>query len=167
MNWKHILHLAVIICLLIGTSGFVRAGEFRIDAHGGINIPSIHGEEGDPLTEGFESRQGLFFGIGIDLGLAPQLSLGAELNYSSQGGVRGGFQIIMPTLLPEGLPIPPDMALYASFRNESILDYIEIPLLVRLQLREKNPVLCQCRSLHWFPGPGQGLDRGKKSALPG
>ncbi|MBN2399187.1 MAG: PorT family protein [Candidatus Aminicenantes bacterium] len=137
MNCKPVLVIAVCICLLLGSGMLGYGGEFRINGHGGINMPSIHGEEGDPLTEGFESRQGLFFGIGADLGLAPHFSLGAEINYCSQGGVRGGLQIITPTLLPEGLPFPSDMALYASFNNESILDYIEIPLLARLAFGKK------------------------------
>lgn len=129
---------AVFICLMLLAFGFVQAGELRIGAHGGLNMPSIRGEEGDPFTEGFKSRQGAFFGVFANMGLAPHLSLAVEINYSSQGGVREGIQIITPTLLPEGLPLPPGMTLYANFRNESILDYIEVPLLVRLDFGEKN-----------------------------
>lgn len=39
--------------------------------------------------------------------------------------------------LPPELPIPPDTLLYADFRNETILDYIEVSLLDRLTLGKK------------------------------
>ncbi len=137
MKCKQVQFCAVFICIVLMVCGIVHAGEFRIGAHGGINMPNLRGEEGDPLTEGFESRQGAFYGIFINLGLTPRLSLAAELNYSSQGGQRNGLQIITSTFLPDGLPLPEGMDLYANYRNESILDYVEIPLLVRLSFGKK------------------------------
>ena len=137
MKCKQVRIHVAFICLVLVAGGFVHAGEFRIGAHGGINMPNIRGEAGDPFTEGFESRQGAFYGIFVDLGVMPHFSLAAELNYSSQGGVREGLQIITSTLLPQELPLPPGMALYAGYRNESILDYIEIPLLGKLTFGKK------------------------------
>ena len=49
-----------------------------------------------------------------------------------QGGVKKGMQPIPAgSLSGSGLPIPPDMALYARFKNESILNYLEIPILAK------------------------------------
>jgi hypothetical protein len=137
MKGRQVRVRVVVICFVLLAGGIARAAEFRIGAHGGINMPNLHGEEGDPITEGFESRQGAFYGIVANLGLTPHISLVAELNYSSQGGQRNGLQIITATFLPEGLPLPEGMDLYANYRNESILDYIEIPLLARLSFGKK------------------------------
>jgi hypothetical protein len=137
MKCKQVRIYAVFIGLMLIAGGFVHAGGVRIGAHGGINMPNIRGEAGDPFTEGFESRQGAFYGISVDLGLSPHFSIAAEINYSSQGGQRDGLQIITSTLLPEALPLPEGMNLYANYRNESILEYIEIPLMGRLTFGKK------------------------------
>ena len=33
--------------------------------------------------------------------------------------------------MPSGLPLPPNQLLYADFKNESILNYLEIPLMLK------------------------------------
>jgi hypothetical protein len=137
MNWRQVRIHAIFISLILIASGFAYATEIKIGAHGGISIPNIRGDKGDPFSGGFKSRQGPFFGIFVDLGLTPHFSLAAELNYASQGGLREGLQLITPSLLPHGLSLPPGTVVYANFRNESILDYIEIPLLARLTLGNK------------------------------
>jgi Outer membrane protein beta-barrel domain len=128
---------ALFISLILISSGFFYAGEIRIGAHGGISIPDIRGDRDDPFTGGFTSRQGPFFGVFAEMGLSEHFSLAAELNYTSQGGKRDGLQIITPSLLPSGLLLPPGTVVYADFRNESILDYVEVPLLGRLALGNK------------------------------
>jgi hypothetical protein len=124
----------VFLCLLLTAGASVHAARIRVGAHGGLTIPDIRGAAGDPFTEGFASRLGPFFGVFAELGLASHFSLVAELNYASQGGKKDGLQIITPSLLPAGLPLPPGMKVYADFSNESLLDYVEIPLLARLSL---------------------------------
>jgi hypothetical protein len=150
----------VVICLVLLAGGIAQAAEFRIGAHGGINMPNLHGEKGDPITEGFESRQGAFYGIVANLGLTPHVSLAVELNYSSQGGQRNGLQIITATFLPEGLPLPEGMDLYANFRNESILDYIEIPLLARLSFGRKIRVFVNAGPYFGFLVKARALTEG-------
>jgi hypothetical protein len=116
--------------MILSTWGLAAAGPARIGLHGGISIPNIRGNANDKFSKGFKSRQGPFFGIFAEFPLASQFSLVAELNYASQGGKRDGLQLI--TSLPPGLPLPPDTDLYADFRNETILDYVELPVLVRV-----------------------------------
>lgn len=128
--------LAVLACLgLVVLLGFgsVFGDEISIGLQGGLSIPNIRGSASDKFSQGFTSREGPFFGIFTDIGLSRQFSLIVALNYTSQGGKKNGMQLI--TNVPAGLPT--DMDLYADFDNETILDYIELPVLVRLIFGEK------------------------------
>ena len=66
--------------------------------------------------------------------------------YSSEGGKRNGFQAIDPASDPMMSLIPPALQyiyslpvapkyLYATFDNESVLDYLEIPLMVKYSVK--------------------------------
>lgn len=130
MNRRRLPVLIVLTGLLFSAGGAF-ADAVKLGAHGGLSIPNIRGDEANLFTRGYKSRQGPFFGIAADLGLTPHLSLAAELNYTSQGGLRKGLQPITMEL-PPGLPIPPGTILFADFRNENVLDYIEVPVMARL-----------------------------------
>jgi hypothetical protein len=129
--------------VLLGLAGLLAAaspgsaGVIKLGAHGGLSIPNIRGSDTNIFSRGFTSREGPFFGLGADIALMPRMSLAAELNFTSQGGLRRGLQPITMDLPPE-LPLPPDTFLFfADFRNETILDYIEVSLLDRLTLGGK------------------------------
>jgi len=129
---------AVFLGLLLAAAGTLTAAQVLIGAHGGLSIPDIRGSATDIFSKGFTSRQGPFFGIFTDIGLAPHFSLVVELNYTSQGGKRNGWQPI--TSLPAELaPLFPDpnQPPYANFKNETILDYVEIPVMGRLTFGNK------------------------------
>jgi hypothetical protein len=117
-------------------AGAARAADIKLSVHGGLSIPKIRGKETDIFTRGFKSRQGLFMGLAADVGLTPRLSLALALNYNSQGGLRKGLQPITMEL-PPGLPVPPGTILYADFRNETILDYLEVPVMARFWFGKK------------------------------
>jgi len=127
--------LAVLTGVLL-TAGAARAADIKLGVHSGLSIPKIRGKEADIFTRGFTSRQGLFFGLGADIGLTPRLSLALGLNYNSQGGLRKGLQPITMEL-PPGLPVPPGTILFADFRNETILDYLEVPVMARFWFGKK------------------------------
>jgi hypothetical protein len=120
----------VLAAALVFTARFASAADIRLGAHGGLSIPNIRGNETDIFTRGFTSRRGAFFGLSFETTLGPRFSLVAELDDSTQGGLRKGLQPITMEL-PPGLPVPPGTLLYADFRNETILDYIEIPAMGR------------------------------------
>jgi len=121
---------------LLGAAGAGTPGQVKLGAHGGVSIPNLRGSETDIFSRGFTSRQGPYFGLTADFSIAPRFSLGVDLNYVSQGGVRTGMQPITMEL-PPGLPIPPGTILYADFRNETILDYIEVPVLGRFTFGDR------------------------------
>jgi hypothetical protein len=122
--------LATLTAILLVTAGTAAANDIAIGVHGGISIPDIRGSETDVYSRNFTSRQGPYFGLSLEKTLTPLFSLVVELNFTSQGGLRKGLQPITMDL-PAGLPVPPGTILYASFRNETILDYLEVPVLAR------------------------------------
>jgi hypothetical protein len=135
MKSKRSRTLAVLAGLFL-TAASAAAEDIKIGAHGGLSIPNIRGNESDVFSRGFTSRQGPFFGLFMEKSLGGQLSLVAELNYTSQGGLRKGLQPITMDL-PPGLPVPPGTQLFADFRNETILDYLEVPVMARLAFGAK------------------------------
>jgi len=136
MKRKRICVPAIVAGILLAAGIFGFAEGVKVGAHGGLCIPNLRGNETDMFTRGFKSRQGPFFGLSVDIGLAPRFSLATELNYASQGGLRTGLQPITMEL-PPGLPLPPGTVLYADFRNEAILEYLEIPVLARLTFGDR------------------------------
>jgi hypothetical protein len=113
--------------LILATAGL--SAEVMIGVHGGLSMPNFRGNT--PQTEGYVSRRAPFFGLTADFGVSSHFSICAELDYSSQGGKRNGLQPLTSDQL-SGLPLPPGMTLYANFRNETIIDYVEIPVMAKL-----------------------------------
>lgn len=115
---------AVLLVVLLVGGGQLIAEQIRLGLHGGLCIPNIRGGTTEQ-SKGYVSRLGPFFGFFADFALRPNLSLCTEMNYASQGGKRNGMQPVSMEQLP-GMP------LYADFHNETILDYLEIPLMLKL-----------------------------------
>jgi hypothetical protein len=114
--------------LIVFSAGPATAGPVRLGAHGGLSVPNIRGSETDVFSRGFTSRRGPYFGLFAEFDLGLRFSLVTELNYTSQGGRRNGMQLI--TDPPPGLPL--DIPFYANFKNETVLDYVELPVLGRI-----------------------------------
>jgi hypothetical protein len=130
MTRKPIRTLTILAGILFAAAGPVAGNDVNIGAHAGLSIPDIRGSQADIYTRNFTSREGPFYGLFLETQVTPVFSLVAEVNFTSQGGLRKGLQPITMDL-PPGLPVPPGTILYASFRNETILDYIEVPVLAR------------------------------------
>ena len=121
---------------LIAMTGAASAGDIMLGLHGGLCIPNLRGKDTDIFSRNFTSRKGPYFGLTADFALASGFSLAVDLDYTSQGGKRAGMQPITMDL-PDGLPLPPGTLLYADFNNETILDYIEVPVLARYTFGRK------------------------------
>lgn len=135
MNRRQLCVLASLGVLVLATAAAAHAGGVRVGVKGGLSVPNIRGSETDLFSRGFSSRQGPFAGVFVEVPLASRLSLVTELSYTSQGGQRNGLQPI--TMDMEGLPVPPGTMLFADFRNETILNYLELPVLGRLVLGDR------------------------------
>ncbi len=125
--------LAVIILVL---SVPVSAQKIVLGINGGISIPQLRSSGNNEVSEGYSSRTGPVFGVYADWKLTNMLALRTQFDYSSQGGKRNGMQPVTdpPPQLVQMLP--PGTKLYANFKNEAILNYFEIPVMLKLKVGE-------------------------------
>ncbi len=127
-------------CLITTTLLFVLIIS-KIDAQnslgvkGGISIPNLTsgGSEQNPINSGYNSRLGPDFSVFYQAEISKIFSLLTQLEYSSQGGKKDGFQ---------ALPLPPEYVqffppgqvpayLYADFKSEAKLDYFMLSELTK------------------------------------
>jgi hypothetical protein len=96
---------------------------------GGLNIPKLQGSSSNEMSRDYTSRIGEAFGLMASYDIGSKFSLRIDALYSSEGGKRNGIQAIdassVNPLAPAGT------YLYADFKNESILNYFEIPVLAK------------------------------------
>lgn len=107
-----------------------------IGIKGGLSIPNLEGG-GTPQSEGYTSRLAPTFGTLIRKEFSPHFAIQGEISYSGQGGKRDGMQIIFEENL-SGLPVPAGTNLYADFNNETIINYLEIPVLAYYSFMENK-----------------------------
>ncbi len=132
MKVHSVVTSAALAALLFGSTARAQAPDVTLGGHAGLSIPNIRAGSTDVLSEGFSSRRGPFFGIFLEKKLSSILSLVVDVNYTSQGGKKDGVQ---PITMDIGLPPLPDgFYYYADYRNETILDYVEVPVQLRVHL---------------------------------
>lgn len=100
-----------------------------IGVFGGLNIPRLSGGNNNELSRDYTSRSGVAFGLTSSLYLGSNFSLRIDVMYSSEGGKRNGIQAFDASSLSP--LIPAGTYLYADFKNESILNYAEVPVLIK------------------------------------
>jgi len=105
--------------------------QLRIGAKGGVSIPNLEGTT--EQSKGYISRQGAYGGLLLNFTLTPLLSLQPEINFSPQGGKRNGVQQV-PSDALTGVSLPQGISLYANFRNTTILNYVEVPVLLKFTI---------------------------------
>lgn len=122
--------LAAILVASLALGGPALGAEKWIGIHGGPSIPSLQGGGGNPNSEGFSSRYAPYFGVFGDYGLTDNLAIRLEVNYSSEGGQRNGLQPAPDPALSQQF----GTLVFADFKNEAILDYIEVPIMAKYSL---------------------------------
>ncbi|MGO9148045.1 MAG: porin family protein [Desulfomonilia bacterium] len=141
---------AITLALILTVNQTANAQEWWIGLRGGPSIPHLSGG-GNEVSSGYSSILAANFGVVAEHFFTNNISVQFEVDYSGQGGERDGLQPI--TQSPAGLPsMPPGQYLYADFKDKSILDYLEIPVMGKYQFNV---------SKHWFcfteAGPYVGL----------
>jgi hypothetical protein len=105
------------------------ASNFTLGAFVGLNIPQLEGGGGNPLSENWKSRQGDAFGITLNWNTGSHFAWRVDLLYSSEGGQRNGMQALAGSSFnPQ---VPAGTYFYASYNNESILNYLEVPVMAK------------------------------------
>jgi hypothetical protein len=105
---------------------------FTMGVFGGLNIPQLSGGNNNEMSRDYTSRLGAAFGLTASYSLGSNFELRADALYSSEGGKRDGIQAIdASTINPQS---PAGTYLYANFKNESILNYAEIPVMLKYSI---------------------------------
>lgn len=107
------------------------SSKFTLGIFGGLNIPRLSGGGNNELSRDYTSRAGEAFGFTSSLDLGSNFSLRADLLYSSEGGKRNGLQAFSAASFN---PQYPGKYLYANYNNESILNYLELPILLKYSI---------------------------------
>ncbi len=113
------------------------AQQIKIGFKAGTSIPNLHDVGTNEISEGYKSKVAENFGVIADIGVSEKFSIKTGVDYAGQGGIRNGQQPVtnLPTqfaqLLPDGT------YLYADFNNEATLNYLEIPLMGKLEWGNK------------------------------
>jgi hypothetical protein len=108
-----------------------------IGVKGGLSIPDLSGGN-TPVSEGYTSRLAPNFGAYINYELNPDWFLQAEVLFAGQGGQRNGMQAFpIPAEFASMLP-PNTNNLYANYDNETIINYLEIPVLAGYNFKFGN-----------------------------
>jgi hypothetical protein len=105
------------------------SSKLMFGAFGGLNIPKLTGGGGNPLSEGWSSREGMAFGLTVEWNANPHFAWCANVLYSGEGGQHNGMQALKATSFNPQLPA--GTYFYADFKNESILNYLEIPVMAK------------------------------------
>jgi hypothetical protein len=104
---------------------------------GGVSLPKLSGGGDNELSRDYESRIAPNFGAFADFGISRNFSVQPEINFAGNGGKRKGVQPITGAV--PGLPSLPDgVYYYADFENEAVLNYLEIPVLVKYRFNPES-----------------------------
>ena len=121
-----------LLVIILFPIDFLQAQNFTLGVRGGISIPNLTagGSESNPLNEGYSSRIGPDAAIFGEYHVNSLFSIGAKVEYSSQGGKKNGFQALaVPVeyvpMFPAG-QVPP--YLYADYESEAKLNYLLVPV---------------------------------------
>lgn len=114
------------------TSSGRSASKFSFGILGGLNIPRLSGGNNNEMSRDFVSRAGEAFGLTATLNLRSNFALRADVLYSSGGGKRNGIQAIdASSFNPQA---PAGTYFYAAYSNESILNYAEMPIMLKYSI---------------------------------
>jgi hypothetical protein len=126
---------------------------------GGINTPYLRGGNSEE-SKGFKSRVAPTIGIMSSIEFKNQFALQLEVSYMGQGGVKSGIQSIDSGII--NYPGLPSGTLYADYQNSIILNYIEIPLLLKYSFTIEKQF-----NLFFDAGPNIGFLLGAKNKTSG
>ncbi|MFT4565461.1 MAG: hypothetical protein ACI9FN_000414 [Saprospiraceae bacterium] len=126
----------LIVCLIV--SGMMM-GQISFGVKGGINFPNLSDDSDNIYSSDFTSITTASFGILMDFPVSSTFSIQPELMMAGRGGKRNGLQPLPPGNIPSQLSalLPAGVVPYAEFDNRSTLDYIEIPVLMKLSFGSK------------------------------
>ncbi len=154
----------IVSLLLLQLVGLTFSGNNLLNAQaqylgikGGWSLPSLSGGTNE-ISKGWKTRSAFNFGLLGTSELTDRLALQIEVNYASQGGRKNGLQPLSDGAIPL---LPSGMTFYADFKNQAIMNYLEVPILAKY-----NFLKTRYRKLYIDAGPyfGYLLNAHNKSA---
>lgn len=122
----------LLFCLTLICIFHIANAQRYIGIKGGISIPNLKSSASDnPVSSGWSSREGPYFGIVGSMRITRGIGLQAELNYSSQGGKKDGAQAIPTSQFINPVPMGVPKYLYANYKSEAKLNYLELPVMLK------------------------------------
>jgi Outer membrane protein beta-barrel domain len=94
----------------------------------GPSVPNLSGGSNE-ISQDYVSRLALHLGITVEHDLSERFSIQPEIIFDQQGGQRNGLQ---------PFPSPVGGYDYADFKNASILNYIEVPVLLHYKFGSRQ-----------------------------
>ena len=141
--------------LLILSAFIIKAQQFSIGAKTGMTSSKFVSNSQNSFRNTF------YFGVIANKRFNRTYSLQAEINFSSKGSNTNGLQTI-PDLLYNEFNLSPNTTYYGSYKKETILNNIEIPLLAKVEL----PINIHFR-YYMLAGPYVGIVNKGKSVTSG
>jgi opacity protein-like surface antigen len=122
---KKAVPVFVLFMLVLFSALQTSHAQVQIGIQGGLSVPNLSGGNNE-VSQGYGSRLAPNFGITAEFAVTDNFSIQPEINFDGQGGQRNGLQPV--TSLPTS---PLGGYYYASFKNMSVLNYLEIPVLAK------------------------------------
>ncbi len=144
------------------SSDYINAQSTLIGVKGGLNIPNLSDNTDNIYSSNFSSISTLGIGFFLDFPVSGVLSIQTELMFAGRGGSRSGIQPLPPSRVPALLKsfLPAGAVPYAEFENKSILNYLEIPVLGKLNFGKEV-------QFSVYGGPYLGLLLNAKQTISG
>lgn len=132
-NIKIPVCLLLTIAFAITINTVLAQDRYAVGVKGGIDIPNLAPNDAgySPVSKGWSSRLGPYFGVIGVYTISKKFGLQAELNYSSQGGKKGGQQAIPVSYFTSTPPAGVHDYVYTNFKTDFRINYIELPIMAR------------------------------------
>lgn len=126
-------HILLTIAVAIAANSCFAQGNFSLGIKGGIDIPNLSPNDAgySPVSKGWSSRLGPYFGAVGVYNISQKFGLQAELNYSSQGGKKNGQQAMPVSYFTSNPPAGVRDYVYSNFNINVRVNYIELPVMAR------------------------------------
>lgn len=128
---------ALTLFLLLAAGSASAQTPFYLGVKGGISIPNLTAGNGSPVSAGYSSILGPYFGVFAERAFRKnsRWSIQAEFNYSLQGAKKNGEQGVPTAPFQSYFPgVTLPEYVYANYDSKAELKYLELPILAKYRL---------------------------------
>lgn len=134
---KRVRHILLTIAFIITAGTCFAQNKYLLGIKAGIDIPNLAPNDAgySPVSKGWSSRLGPYFGVIGVYNINSKFGLQAEFNYSSQGGKKNGQQAMPVAYFTNNPPAGVKDYVYSNFNVNVKANYIEVPVMARFNQR--------------------------------